>query len=98
MSASPAATDPMAGPVPTPKLSNPPAGVHGHPLWDSWHELKSFGYEQHEYFVFDTARPLDASPAPYTTRIVVFRPKSEARFNGSVMLDWVNVTAQFENA
>ncbi len=27
----------------------------------------------------------------------MFRPKSEKRFNGTVMLDWVNVTAQFEN-
>ncbi len=92
------ASDPLAGPVPTPTLSTPPAGIHGHPLWDSWHELKSFGYEQHEYFVSGTARALDGTTAPYTTRIVVFRPKDQSRFNGSVMLDWVNVTAQFENA
>ena len=100
MNAGPAvsASDPLAGPVPTPTLSNPPAGIHGHPLWDSWHELKSFGYEQHEYFVSGTARALDGTTAPYTTRIVVFRPKDPSRFNGSVMLDWVNVTAQFENA
>ena len=87
----------LAGPVPTPKLSTPPAGIHGHPLWDSWHELKSVGYTQQEYLVSGTARALDGSTAPYTTRIIVFRPASEKRFNGSVMLDWVNVTAQFEN-
>ena len=87
-----------AGAVPMPELSKPPAGIHGHPLWDSWHELKSFGYEQHEYFVSGTAQGDDGTTAPYTTRIIVFRPKSEKRFNGSVMLDWVNVTAQFENA
>ena len=92
------AADVQAGPVPTPELSKPPAGVHGHPLWDSWHELKSFGYRQQEYFVSGTARALDGTTAPYTTRIVVFRPRTEERFNGSVMLDWVNVTAQFENA
>ena len=27
----------------------------------------------------------------------MFRPKTQKRFNGAVMLDWVNVTAQFEN-
>ena len=29
---------------------------------------------------------------------MVFRPKEQQRFNGTVMLDWTNVTAQFENA
>ena len=29
---------------------------------------------------------------------MVFRPRSDERFNGTVLLDWVNVTAQFENA
>ena len=45
-----------------------------------------------------TATALDGTTAPYTTRIVVTRPKEQKRFNGSVMLDWTNVTAQFENA
>jgi hypothetical protein len=84
--------------VPLPTLSTPPAGLHGHPLWDSWHELGSFGYTEQEYLVSGTATALDGTTAPYTTRIVVFRPKEQKAFNGSVMLDWVNVTAQFENA
>lgn len=83
--------------VPMPRLTRPPAGLTGHPLWDSWHDLDTFGYEEAEYFVSGTARALDGSSAPYTTRIIVFRPKTEKRFNGAVMLDWVNVTAQFEN-
>ena len=81
-----------------PKLSTPPPGIHGHPLWDSWHELESFGYTQREYLVSGTATALDGTTAPYTTRIVVFRPQGQERFNGTVMLDWTNVTAQFENA
>ena len=93
-----AATSAASDTVPVPKLSTPPPGVHGHPLWDSWHELESFGYTQHEYFVSGTATALDGTTAPYTTRIVVFRPQEQERFNGTVMLDWVNVTAQFENA
>ena len=91
-----AATAPSGVPLPT--LARPPAGVHGHPLWDSWHELDSFGYRQDEYLVSGTARALDGSTAPYTTRIIVFRPREESRSNGTVLLDWVNVTAQFENA
>src|SRR5207247_2641776 len=56
-------------------------------------------YAQAEYFVSGTAN--DASTgqsAPYTTRIIVTRPADPKRFNGTVLLDWVNVTAQFENA
>ena len=93
----PAASVAPAG-VPMPTLSRPPAGVHGHPLWDSWHELGSFGYRQDEYLVSGTARALDGTTAPYTTRIIVTRPEKQSRSNGTVMLDWVNVTAQFENA
>ncbi len=84
--------------VPVPQLSEPPEGVHGHPLWDSWHQLKPFGYQEREYLVSGRARAEDGTTAPYTTRIVVFRPRSDERFNGTVLLDWVNVTAQFENA
>ena len=93
-----AATDPARATEPKPTLATPPAGVHGHPLWDSWHRLKPFGYRQQEYLVSGTAHADDGSTAPYTTRIVVFRPAKQARFNGTVLLDWVNVTAQFENA
>ncbi|MGH2793268.1 MAG: alpha/beta hydrolase domain-containing protein [Actinomycetota bacterium] len=74
-------------------------GLHGYPLWDSWFSLAELGYAEAEYFISGTARNLDTgATSPYTTRIIVTRPSSPSRFNGSVMLDWVNVTAQFENA
>jgi hypothetical protein len=82
--------------VPLPTLSVPPAGLHGHPLWDSWYDLAPFGYTEQEYFVSGTATSAAGTRAPYTTRIIVTRPK--AHFNGTVLLDWANVTAQFENA
>jgi hypothetical protein len=84
--------------VPHPAITRPPAGIHGHPMWDSWHALEPFGYVQHEYLLSGRATALDGTTAPYTTRIVVFRPERERDFNGTVLLDWVNVTAQFENA
>jgi hypothetical protein len=81
-----------------PVLSAPPRGLTGRPLWDSWHRLRPFGYEQAEYLVAGTATALDGRRAAYTTRVVVTRPRAQRDFNGTVMLDWVNVTAQFENA
>jgi hypothetical protein len=85
-------------PVPRPSLATPPAGLRGHPLWDSYYELAPFGYEEQELFVSGTARNAAGTAAPYTTRMIVTRPSAPARFNGVVLLDWVNVTAQFENA
>jgi hypothetical protein len=84
--------------TPHPVVTDPPvAGAHGYPLWDSWFDLAPLGYEEHEYFISGTATG-GAAPAAYTTRIIVTRPTNPARFNGSVLLDWTNVTAQFENA
>lgn len=74
-------------------------GLHDHALFDSYYDLAPFGYEQQEYFVSGAATSDDgATTAPYTTRIIVFRPTASASFNGTVLLDWTNVTAQFENA
>ncbi|MEX2293486.1 MAG: alpha/beta hydrolase domain-containing protein [Acidimicrobiales bacterium] len=84
--------------VPQPTIALPPEGTYGHPLWDSWFDLGEYGYEEQEYFVSGTATA-GAATAPYTTRIIVFRPTAASgQFNGTVLLDWVNVTAQFENA
>ena len=67
-------------------------------MWDSWHQLEPFGYTEQELLVSGTARAADGSTAPYTTRVVITRPQRQRDFNGAVMLEWVNVTAQFENA
>jgi hypothetical protein len=91
---------PAQATVPTPAISNPPAGLRGHALWDSWYSLGELGYQETEYFISGDARSF-ATPgitATYKTRIIVRRPASSAAFNGTVLLDWVNVTAQFENA
>ncbi len=79
--------------VPVPVASIPPDGLRGFALWDSYVDLAPFGYEEQELFVTGLV-----GVVPYTTRIIVFRPSDPAVFNGTVLLDWVNVTAQFENA
>lgn len=74
-------------------------GLRGYPLWDSWFDLSELGYTEEEYFVSGTAKTYpETAPADYTTRIIVRRPADAADFNGTVLLEWVNVTAQFENA
>ena len=74
-------------------------GLRGHALWDSWYNLEEIGYVEEEYFVSGSAKTYPATtPANYTTRMIVRRPANATDFNGTVLLDWVNVTAQFENA
>lgn len=75
--------------------------------------LGSVGYTQSEYFLSGTATsyvpatPLTsngewqvtpASTAPYTTRIVVDRPADPARFNGTVVVEWLNVSAGLDTS
>lgn len=75
------------------------AGIKGYPLWDSWYEMADVGYIEEEYFVSGTAVSKAGGPdADYVTRFIIRRPADAASFNGTVLLDWVNVTAQFENA
>ncbi len=68
----------------------------------------SVGYEQSEFFLtgkatsYTSATPLTkngqwhvkpATTAPYKTRVVVYRPIDPKRFNGTVVVEWLNVTA-----
>lgn len=71
-------------------------------------DLASVGYEQHEYFLagransYTSSEPLTTDglwnsvatdgSADYTTRIVVRRPIDAAKFNGSVYVEWLNVS------
>jgi hypothetical protein len=93
------AVKPEAYPVAQATLTGPIAGgLRGHALWDSWFELAPLGYVDEEYFVAGRAKiQPDGAEADYVTRIIVTRPLDAAAFNGTVVLDWANVTAQFEN-
>ena len=71
-------------------------------------DLKASGYTEHEYKASGTAtsyvpdKPLatdgayylkpDAT-APYATRIIVRRPAEQADFNGTVVVEWLNVSS-----
>jgi hypothetical protein len=76
-------------------------------------DLAEVGYVQEEYFVSGTARaftntgPLGAdgkwsvapaTSAPYKTRIVVHRPTNRRAFNGTVVVEWLNVSGGVDAA
>ncbi len=73
-----------------------------HPL-----DLAANGYEEQEYFASGTAMAFKADAMPsdgkwtvtptttagYKTRILVRRPTNPAHFNGTVIVEWMNVSA-----
>ena len=89
-----------------PEVSDPIAGtpvIYGHTSFD----LASAGYRQSEYFISGTAEayspeaPLTSdgmwsvkptSFAPFTTRLLVNRPIDPEKFNGTVIVEWLNVS------
>jgi hypothetical protein len=104
-----AATSPDSQQVATATVSGPvTGGAHGFPLTASSVDLRSHGYAEQEYFFSGTARgftsdgPLTndgrwqvrpASTAPYTSRFLVRAPIDPRRFNGTVIVEWLNVSA-----
>jgi hypothetical protein len=98
-----------ASAVPVPTVTGPIAATapgdagHDYPFYASALDLKSRGYVEEEFFVEGTARRYTTPPLttativdgghPYKTRIVVRRPAAAARFNGTVIVEWNNVTA-----
>jgi hypothetical protein len=83
--------------VPVPVVTGPigTAGVRGHAWNRSAVPLGS--YQEDEFFFGGTARTFTTATqttAPYTSRMVVRRPSDPKAFNGTVFVEWVNVTAQ----
>lgn len=89
----------LTGPITTGHVIEPESA---HPL-----DLAATGYEEQEYFASGTASAFkgDATPsdgkwtitptttAAYKTRILVRRPTDPAHFNGTVIVEWMNVSA-----
>jgi hypothetical protein len=64
------------------------------------YELAALGYSNDEHFLEGTARSYGAAAgeAPYRTRAVVRRPLDSARWNGSVVVEWFNVSGGLDAA
>lgn len=74
-------------------------------------DLAAHGYVEEEYFVTGIAEAYapvgtlgpdgvwtvaPVREAPFRTRVIVQRPKDPARFNGTAICEWANVSAGFE--
>lgn len=83
-----------------PELTHLPrdAGLHGRPQTDHTVDMGAYGYVEEEYLVSGTARTFTEEPttATYTTRIIVRRPEQRRDFNGTLVVEWNNVTAQHD--
>ncbi len=69
-------------------------------------DLKKYGYVEEEFFQTGTANIYDETPdgslkvtyknAPYTTRLLVRRPKKTEKFSGNVVIEILNASARFD--
>lgn len=94
----------VEGPVASPDA--PGSASKNYPFLATPVDLAARGYLEEEYFVSGTAcryaiTGLGAGSIvdcgwPYRTRIVVRRPAAPEAFNGTVIAEWQNVTAQYD--
>jgi hypothetical protein len=73
-----------------------------YPFFSTPVNLADAGYIEQEFYLSGVADGWDlqgnpvATDVPYTTRIVVRRPASHHRFNGTALVEWQNVTAGYD--
>lgn len=100
--------DPLAAlsGLPIPEIEGPiTGGLRGKP-WagalEPQSQLDKFNYIQEEFFYSGTARQRDVQgdlrggEVEYTTRMLVIRPERAEDFNGVVLMEWFNVTAEMD--
>ena len=97
-----------------PRRSTPATGGKGGAfIAGTSFDLASVGYEQTEYLfggtasAYTSATPLTsdgkwkvtpAATAPFTTRLLVYRPADPKDFNGTVIVEWNNVSGGLDTA
>jgi hypothetical protein len=94
----------LEGPIPGAAPSDPASPVLGetYPFFSTWLDLAASGYVEQEFYVsgfadaYSTAGTKLGSDVPYRTRLVVRRPVSQHDFNGTVLVEWQNVTAGYD--
>ena len=79
--------------VPNPKVTGPIKVVEGSRPWFATEvPLAQLGYVEEEFFFEGTA----SDGSAYKTRMLVRRPASAARFSGTVVAEWFNVTGNYD--
>jgi hypothetical protein len=94
----------VEGPIPGTVPGDPASPVlsETYPFFSTWLDLTASGYVEQEFYLsgvadaYSTAGAKLASDVPYRTRIIVRRPVSQAAFNGTVLVEWQNVTAGYD--
>lgn len=94
----------VTGPVPA--TGTPGIAAHDYIFFASNHDLALHGYVEEEFFIQGTANRYNTPPQttgtivegdhPYRTRVVVRRPADAKRFNGTILVEWYNVTNGFD--
>jgi hypothetical protein len=88
----------VTGPVTTGHIAEPLTGLN--------QNMPAYGYVEQEFFVSGTAHAFRAVSTPadgkwtikpttsasYETRVVVRRPSDPSKFNGTVVVEWLNVS------
>ncbi len=97
----------VTGPMPVP---NPTFNTT---LQGNGIDLSQVGYESSQFFISGTAhsyvpvKPLTSDgkwkvttglSAPYKTRIAVYRPIDPSKFNGTVVVEWLNVSGNIDDS
>ncbi|MEP7274495.1 MAG: alpha/beta hydrolase domain-containing protein, partial [Acidobacteriota bacterium] len=87
----------ITGPIPVTKTSHPFGAAEYQRVPEYLHKI---GYVEEEYFVSGTSNvyewsevgiPVVRTPnAPYTTRVLIRRPASKARFSGNAVVEMLN--------
>ncbi|MEV7042385.1 alpha/beta hydrolase domain-containing protein [Amycolatopsis sp. NPDC051061] len=94
----------VAGPIPAKAPPGDPS--HDYPFFATDQNLRAYGYVEEEYFIEGIANRYTTPDAgtgtvidgghKYRTRIVVRRPISSKKFNGTAVVEWDNVTNSFD--
>lgn len=96
----------VTGPIPATAV--PGDSSHDYPFFSTNVDLASRGYIQEEFFFegtanrykiaspLATASVIPGSAQPYRTRMIVRRPISSESFNGTVIMEWQNVSLGYD--
>jgi hypothetical protein len=103
---------PARAEVPTPTVQKMPGEKPGtagrnYPFFSTDIVLANFGYVEEEFFYEGTANTygtpefgknaeITQSGIPYRSRLLVRRPTRQSRFNGVVIVEWLNVTNGYD--
>jgi hypothetical protein len=96
----PTVEGPIPGAVPGDRLS--PVLTETYPFFSSWQDLAGNGYVEEEFYLsgaadaYATSGAKLASDVAYRTRVIVRRPVAQRDFNGTVLVEWQNVTAGYD--